>query len=543
LGNSLFRVIYMVTYEPNQMNTILVIEDDQVIRGTLAQFLASKGLRCIEAVDATHARLAWRQNAQNEGEIVAVLLDQRLPDIMGMALLSELQIELPFAPVIIMTAFGNVEDAVEAMRRGAFDYILKPFSVQELHAKLLKAIEVHRLKDQVSGLSQQLNQRLEKERAHASHTAMGKLYRELDKVSQAYNTTVLLTGETGTGKEVLSQYIHTSSGRRKHPFIAINCAALSSELLESELFGHEEGAFTGATKTKKGLFELANGGTLFLDEIGEMSLLLQSKLLRALEERKIRRVGSGKQIPIDVRLVAATNRNLLEEVEKGNFREDLYYRLAVITFHVPPLRQRIEEIENLLLYFIDHFNRELGTDVKAVAPEVFEYLKSYHWPGNIRQLKNMVERTLLLECSEVKELQLEHLRLEQLKGEASHAHVDKTISTQSSIKTSSDLSNDKPLPVEGEECFQKEHMKEDMKEHMMADRSKNLRHLPGAIPAIERIGLDISLAEIEREHIIGVLRRSQGNKSIASQVLGIDRSTLYNKIMRYQIGLEMEDSK
>lgn len=324
-----------------------------------------------------------------------VFLDLRLPGVDGMGILKEIKQLAPELPVIMMTAHGTVKNAVEAMKAGAFDYVTKPFDLDEIRLIAGNAMRLNRLAREVEQLRAALAERTGLESFQAVSPKMLNVLRMIERVAPT-DASVLVTGESGTGKELAARAIHQISPRRDGPFLPVNCAALPDALLESELFGHEKGAFTGATSAKPGRFELADGGTLLLDEVGDMSLATQAKLLRVLEEREIERLGGTKRIPIDVRIIAATNKPLSDLVQHGQFREDLYYRLAVIPLQMPPLRERPEDVPVLANQFLRAFAKRHGRSVSGFTPEAMARLQRYGWPGNVRELRNLVEQMVIL---------------------------------------------------------------------------------------------------------------------------------------------------
>ena len=374
------------------MGKVLVVDDKELMRDSVAAILSRKGHGVVTAPDA---RGALARIADKRPE--CVVTDLQMPGMNGLELLEEIRKIDSELPVIFMTAFGSVETAVEAMRKGAFDYVTKPFSGDELSISVERALEHARLlrENQVLRAEKPQSRRAQSHRMIGSGSAMEALRAKLAPISASHGT-VLITGESGTGKEVAARFVHENSPRSTAPFLAINCAALSSALLESELFGHEKGAFTSAVKQRKGQFELADGGTLFLDEIGDMSLSAQAKVLRALQENKITRVGGEKEIQVDVRIVAATNKNLQEEISKGNFREDLYHRLSVIIIQVPALNERIDDIPLLANYFLSIICAEYGMPLKKISPDAMQELQSQPWTGNIREFRNVIERLIIL---------------------------------------------------------------------------------------------------------------------------------------------------
>jgi len=374
---------------------ILVADDDRVARDLLAEVLAKEGYE-VRAAGGGHECLELARS----GPVDLALVDLRMPDLDGLEVLRQLQGLHPDVPILILTAFATIETAIDAIRAGAYDYLSKPFRMEEIRHVVRRALEQRRLLEENLRFRRELRDRYRFENIVGLSPKMVEVYR-LAARAAATDATVLVQGETGTGKELVARAIHYGSGRAERPFVAVDCTALPEGLFESELFGHERGAFTGAVTTKRGLLELAHGGTAFLDEAGDLSPALQAKLLRALQEREIRRVGAGETIPVDLRVIAATNRDLLRRVEAGEFREDLYYRLSVVTIPVPPLRERPEDIPLLAQHFLEKQARAAGAAVRAIAPEALERLARQPWPGNVRELENVIARAAALSSAPV----------------------------------------------------------------------------------------------------------------------------------------------
>lgn len=375
------------------MSTILIVDDEKNILSGLSEAFSLEGY---DVLTAENGKIAW--DIINSNSVDLVISDLRMPEMTGDELIRRISSSYPTLPVIVLTGHGTIENAVESMRDGAIDFFTKPVDLDKLLLVVKKSLAASKLEEQNKILTQEI-ERLKKENGYTGiigHSLKIEKLMENIKTVAPTRATVLITGESGTGKELVADAICKLSNRSDKPFIKVNCASLSSSLLESELFGHEKGAFTGAISQTKGRFELANGGTLFLDEIGEVDESTQVKLLRVLENREITRVGGQKTIPVDVRLIAATNKNLKQEVQNGKFREDFYYRLAVVELSVPPLRERKDDIELLAQAFIKNFSEENHKDIEGLSLGARKSLFSYSWPGNVRELKNCIEAAVVM---------------------------------------------------------------------------------------------------------------------------------------------------
>ena len=373
------------------MEKILIIDDEEFIRENVDRILRDEGYQVIAAADGKSAL----ELAASE-EIDLALLDLNLGQENGINVLKALKEIDPDLLVIVVTGYGSVESAVESLKLGAFHYMKKPFKADALRLIVKLALQTNSLKREVRAIRKGELQFIEKVPMVGVSSALKAILRQAREVARHTEATVLITGESGTGKELIAKTIHHLSERCEAPFIEINCASIPVNLLESELFGHERGAFTDATARKPGLFEMANHGTIFLDEVGEMEPAMQAKLLRLLESRSVRRVGGTKSIEVDVRVIAATNRNLKEAIQQGGFREDLFYRLNVFPIHIPPLRERREDVPALVKFFLELYSRRYSRDFNDVAPEAMHLLTDYSWPGNIRELKNSIERICIM---------------------------------------------------------------------------------------------------------------------------------------------------
>jgi len=372
---------------------ILIVDDEEMIRWTLRESLESEGNKVFDFADGEGFLKFFSEKG---GDIV--FLDIRLPGINGLEILSKVREIDPSVPVVIMTAFGDIETAINAMKRGAYDYLSKPYNLAEVSLLVKKIAEERLLHSQLSRFKEKVDSRYQQ--ILGENVKMKVLRDHISRAAQAEKTTVLIRGESGTGKELVARQIHFQSNRSQKPFIDVNAAAVTGTLLESEIFGHEKGAFTDAQKQKKGLFELADKGTLFFDEIGDFSPGLQAKLLRVLQEKRFRRVGGSIDINVDVRIIAATNADLEKAMEEGRWRRDLFYRLNVFTIFLPPLRERKDDIILLAKFFLNQFRLEFSKEILGLSPETCELLLRYDYPGNVRELKNIIERATLLETSD-----------------------------------------------------------------------------------------------------------------------------------------------
>ncbi|HEY3822330.1 MAG TPA: sigma-54 dependent transcriptional regulator [Polyangiaceae bacterium] len=380
------------------MRRVLVVDDEENIRLVLRTLLKKHGYD-VEVADGGEAALAALEAFDPD----VILTDVRMPRMGGLDLIGALKAKQHPATVIVMSAYGNVDLAIDAMKAGAYDYVSKPFKPDEIVLALRKAEERETLRRENRALKEQIQKESQFESILAKSAEMVAIFKTVSKIAD-YKTTVLITGESGTGKELVARAIHTRSSRKTAPFVAINCGAIPENLLESELFGHKKGAFTDANADRRGLFEEATGGTLFLDEIGELPLSLQVKLLRVLQEEHIRRLGDTKDVNVDVRIIAATHRDLTADVKAGRFREDLFYRIHVLSIHIPPLRNRREDVSLLIDHFVTRNNARLGTSIRGVSTESRKLLLEYGWPGNVRELENTIERAMVLAEADVLQL-------------------------------------------------------------------------------------------------------------------------------------------
>lgn len=396
---------------------ILVIDDEKLLRWSLQQNLSKEGYTVITAEKGMEGLTLFKEDSPD-----ITLLDIHLPDVSGITVLQGIKEVHKDALVIMITAFGDIQTAVKTIKLGAYDFVEKPFNIDKLKILVAKALETVSLRKEVSQFRSQLSLKYGFDSIIGQSEEMQKIFEIIKKITKSDATTIMLQGESGTGKDLVAKVIHYQSSRGDRPFMEINCTALPETLIESELFGYERGAFTDAKAMKKGLFELADGGTIYLDEIGDMKPSTQAKLLKIIESKMFKRIGGVKDIIVDVRIIAATNKNLAEEVKNGNFREDLYYRLKVIPVFILPLRERQNDIPVLAKYFINEFNREFKKNLKGISKETEKYFKEYPWPGNVRELKNIIERAMILE-SEEDYILPEHLPIEFTSEEVATANV------------------------------------------------------------------------------------------------------------------------
>lgn len=448
--------------------TILVVDDQESIRKSLKGVLGDEGYKVTVASDGAEAMKRIEDEAPD-----VVLLDVWLPGADGIEVLQRIRKDRPELPVVLISGHGTIETAVRATKLGAYDFIEKPLSIEKLLLTISRALEHRRLTETNRALRQKF---AEGGAILGRSESIQKLREDIERVAPT-DGWVLITGENGTGKEVVARQIHYKSHRRDGPFTDVNCAAIPEELIESELFGHEKGAFTGATERKRGKFDLAHRGSIFLDEIADMSLKTQAKILRILQEQKFERVGGSEPIQVDVRVIVATNKNLEDEIAAGRFREDLYYRLNVIPLHVPPLRERTEDITIFLDHFLTEYARKVGVKKKRLSPEALNILTAYHWPGNVRELKNTIERLVIMTPG----------------AEIARENLPPSIIGE--VKTGEDA--------------------------------------PYLAPSIKEARL-----VFEKEYIIRKLKQFSYNISKTAEAIGIERSSLHRKIKSY--GIEVE---
>jgi len=453
----------------NHKHTVLVVDDDGAHRTMLRALVGGWGYNVVEADDGATA-----VEKVKERSFDLILMDIRMLKVSGIEALGQIKAYNPAIPVIIMTAYSSVDTAVEALKKGAYDYLTKPLDFDSLRITLERAMEHLQLKNENRMLKESLGKKFDRNHIIGNSPAMVKLLETVVHVAPS-EATVMILGESGTGKELIAGAIHFNSPRKDGPFVKINCAAITETLLESELFGHEKGAFTGADRRKEGRFRQAHGGSLFLDEVSEMPLTMQVKLLRVLQERELTRVGGEQVIPVDVRLIVATNRNLTDLINQGRFREDLFYRLNVVALDIPPLRRRVEDIPLLVRHFIEIFAAQNRKEISGVTPGAMDRLIKYHWPGNVRELMNAVERGVVLSRGD-------YLNEEDLA-------IIQTVTAE-----------DENAPT-----------------------------------VFDETTVDIPLERVEKTTILNTLESAGGNKSEAARRLGITRKTLHKKLKKYGV--------
>jgi DNA-binding NtrC family response regulator len=467
--------------------TVLVVDDEKLVRWSLRQKYEEWGFTVLEAESGAAAlRMA------HSGNPGLILLDVRLPDLSGLEVLERLKDAGDASAVIMITADPQLDDVKAAIKLGAFDFIGKPIDFDELHVTTQNALEATRLRSEVESLRSEMQRRVGYRDVVAMSKKMSELMGFVRKVAASEASTILIQGESGTGKDLIAKAIHYQSSRQDKPFVAINCSAIPETLMEAELFGHEKGAFTDAKAMKKGLFEIADRGTLFLDEIGELSPFLQAKLLRVLEDQVIRRVGGVKDMQADVRVIAASNRDLERAVQEGHFRQDLFYRLAIISIYIPPLRERKEDILPLVEFFIEHYNKKFRKSIRGIGEDTRRLLLNHDWPGNVRELKNAIERAMILEDEPV--LRPAYLPFSVAQQ---HAHVTAFEHMSPSAGPSTALANGRSLP--------------------------RLSIPDGGT----------SLEEVERALVEMALRQASGNQTHAAKLLDISRDALRYKMKKF----------
>ena len=470
---------------------ILIVDDEESIRFLLREVMRREGYD-VETVDNGESAV----QLVRENNFDLVILDIRMPGMDGIQALKEMRQVRPNLVVLMITAHGTNELAVEAMRIGAYDYFNKPFELDEMRIVVRRALEKHTFLNQLANLESQVRRRARFDRIIGQSDAMRQVFGLLERVVNN-DITVMITGESGTGKELVAQAIHYQSGRRDKPFVSVNCAAIPEALLESELFGHEKGSFTGAIGTHIGKFESANGGSIFLDEIGDMPLALQAKMLRVLQEREVTRVGGRKPVRVDIRVIAATNRDLTRDVENKLFREDLYFRLNVLPIHLPPLRKRRSDIPVLTEHLIAGQNPRLGRNIMGVTTEAMNALNNYEWPGNVRELENVLQRAMIMANGTIIELTDLPANVQQAR------ELTEDYTAANGLTLPDDLFTNFDVPLAGK---------------------------------MEQ------LAEIfEKKIIIHALQRTSGHRQSTADLLGISRKSLHNKMVRYGL-FDREDT-
>ena len=486
---------------------ILVVDDDRDMLSLLDDLLTSEGYKVVKAKSGAEALAAISKSRPD-----LVMIDVLLPDEDGLTLLTQMKREHPELEVIVMTAFGGSSSAIKAMRAGAYDYVTKPFETDDLLATLSRVFEKADMAKEVSALRLELGkQSAQRERIVGSSRPMLEIYKLIGKVAGS-DASVLVSGESGTGKELVAEAIHRASPRNPHPLIKVSCAALPETLLETELFGHEKGSFTGAMTMRKGRFEIADKGTIFLDEIGEMTLGTQTKLLRILQEHEFERIGSNTPIKVDIRVIAATNRDLAEEVDRNRFREDLYYRLNVIHIHMPPLRDRKEDIPALVEHFLAKYRWSADAIPTTITEEALERLVAYDWPGNVRELENAIERAVVL--SRGQPITVDQLPFDSQKAPRGNGR-----------KPAASRAGEEEDAGDGLEPVAAGGKRTDASGNGAATDNGE-----GTGPFKKRV------SALERRLILEALERAGGNRTRAAEELGIYRRLLYAKMREYGLG-------
>jgi two-component system response regulator AtoC len=477
--------------------SVLIVDDEADVRALLTDLLTEEGYKVRTADTAAKAVAEIEKHLPD-----LVMMDVQLPDQDGIALLRQLKKEHSELEMIVMTAFGGSSTAIKAMEHGAYDYVTKPFEIDDLLATLRRVFEHADMSHEVSALRLELGKSAaDRERIVGASKPMLEVFKLIGKVASA-DATVLVTGESGTGKELIAEALHRASKRNPHPLVKVSCAALPESLLETELFGHEKGSFTGAMTMRKGRFETANKGTIFLDEIGEMTLGTQTKLLRIIQEREFERIGSNVPIKIDIRIIAATNRNLSEEVEKGKFREDLYYRLNVIHIHMPPLRERKDDIPLLVEHFLVKFRHAPGAIPTSISEDALQRLVDHDWPGNVRELENAIERAVVL--SRGNPITVEHLPFGDRREARDRARLS---DRRSRLEDEADA---------------------ELAEFEGSTANGNGKAAGGTLK--DRV------AALEKQLIREALERAGGDHGVAAEELGLAKRTLTTKVKEYGLG-------
>jgi two-component system response regulator AtoC len=486
--------------------SVLIVDDDAQIRSLLADLLKDGGY---ETRQAKTAAAAVAEITKKRPDLV--MMDVKLPDQDGLDLLRKIKREHSELDIIVMTAFGGSSSAIKAMENGAYDYVTKPFEVDDLLATLRRVFEHHDMASEVSALRLELGKSAAgRERIVGSSKPMLEVYKLIGRVA-ASDATVLISGESGTGKELVAEALHRASKRNPHPLVKVSCAALPETLLETELFGHEKGSFTGAMTMRKGRFEGADKGTIFLDEIGEMTLGTQTKLLRILQEHQFERIGSNVPIKVDIRVIAATNRNLAEEVDEGRFREDLYYRLNVIHIHMPPMRDRMEDLPQLVEHFLDKYRSSPGAIPTAISEEAVARLMEHDWPGNVRELENAIERAVVL--SRGATIMPDHLPLAESPAAAGGRARRRAKKAEAASEGAEDGASGDEVAI------------------AVGDNGSGSINGKGQ-------SFKEAVESLEKRLIAEALARNAGNRSKAAEELGIYRRLLYAKMREYGLGEE-----